>query len=149
MSPQLLIDGTASQRFYREAKSAAKIKHPNVVTVHSVDENRGLPYLVMEFVDGPTLEQKLSAGRLTMGAIEQISIQMVAALSAAHASDVIHRDIKPANVMLESPGDHVKITDFWFGIGSGAVKADEDRVVGRHSRVSFTGTSNGTGSGPT
>ena len=112
MSPQLLADTAAPMRFLREARSAAKINHPNVVTMHAVNEIKDLPYLVMEFVDGRSLESALANKNiLNFEKIRTISKQLIAGLAAAHKQNVIHRDIKPANIMLDK-SYRAKITDF-------------------------------------
>ena len=113
MSPQMLVDEAAKARFLREARSAAGISHTNVVTVHTVNETRGLPYLVMEYVEGDSLETRLqSETHLPIRQIVAISTQMTRGLNAAHSKGVLHRDIKPANIMLERQTGQVKITDF-------------------------------------
>ncbi|MEM9412950.1 MAG: serine/threonine-protein kinase, partial [Planctomycetota bacterium] len=113
MSPQMLVDEAAKERFLREARSAAVISHANVVTVHAVDESRGLPYLVMEFVEGASLESQLQSEKpIPIPQIITISTQMARGLKAAHEKGVLHRDIKPANIMLVSRNSQVKIADF-------------------------------------
>ena len=116
MSPQLLIDEAASQRFLREARSAAKINHPNVVTVHSVNEIRGLPYLVMEFIEGESLDQRLKNSSLAFDDVLAIATQSISGLAAAHEQNVLHRDIKPANIMLDSRSGTAKIADFGLAV---------------------------------
>ena len=111
MSPQLLVDESASERFLREARSAAKINHPNVVSVYGVGDTKGLPYLVMEFVEGESLESKLEAPN-TFSEVLNLSVQILNGLAAAHQHNVLHRDIKPANVILDRNSNQAKITDF-------------------------------------
>lgn len=118
----LSSSATARRRFIREARAAAAVNHPNVVTIHAVEEHAHLPFLVMEFVHGKSLREHLrQKGQL--GALEaiRISAQIAAGLAAAHAQGVIHRDVKPGNVMLEG-GERVKITDF------GLARAASDNV---------------------
>ena len=113
MAPSLLADPNSSKRFLREARSAAGISHPNAVAVHSVGENRGLPYLVMEFVEGESLHELLQrTPRLPLDASLAIVEQLAKALAAAHKTGVIHRDVKPANVLIESDTKAIKLTDF-------------------------------------
>jgi serine/threonine-protein kinase len=98
-------------RFRREAMSAARIHHPHVATIYDVGEHGGVPYLVMEYVPGGTLEERLAEGRPSLAqALDWIS-QAADALDAAHAAGVVHRDVKPANLLLDADGS-VKIADF-------------------------------------
>ena len=103
----------ARRRFIREAQAAAAVCHEHIVTVHGVHEARGLPYLVMQFVAGESLQDKLDRmGPLEVTEIVRIAQQTAAGLAAAHAQGLIHRDIKPANLLLEEGQDRVRITDF-------------------------------------
>jgi serine/threonine protein kinase len=113
LSPRLAVSPLARLRFAREAQAAAAINHPNVVTIHAISEHEGLPYLVMEFVAGITLADRLKReGVLDRKSVLRIGIQIARGLAAAHAQGLIHRDVKPANILLESGLDRVKITDF-------------------------------------
>jgi WD40 repeat protein len=113
LAPQLAVSGTARKRFTREARAAAAIGHENVVTIHAVEEFKGLPYLVMHYVAGPSVQQKLAAdGPLPVADILRIGFQTAAGLAAAHAQGLIHRDVKPANILLENGVGRVKLTDF-------------------------------------
>ncbi|WP_435006697.1 protein kinase domain-containing protein [Tundrisphaera lichenicola] len=113
MTPHLMASDQAVNRFIREARAAAAINHPNVVTIHAVAEHVGIPFLVMEYVDGRSLMDRIRSDRpLTTSEILRISLQISDGLAAAHRQGVIHRDIKPANIMLEDQIDRVKITDF-------------------------------------
>ena len=113
ISPRLANSDRARRRFLREARSAAAISHVNVVTIHSVDEEHGLPYLVMECLVGRSLKERIEAGpKLEPREVLRLGMQMAEGLEAAHLQGVIHRDIKPANIMLLDRGAGVKITDF-------------------------------------
>lgn len=114
LSPRLSANATAQTRFLREAQSAACIGHEHVVPVFEVGEVRGLPYLVMHFVHGESLQDRLDRdGGLSVEEIVRLGFQTAMGLAAAHSQGLVHRDIKPANIML-SGGDppFVKITDF-------------------------------------
>jgi serine/threonine protein kinase len=101
------------RRFMREARAAAAISHPNVVTIHAVDEHRDTSFLVMEFISGHSLRAAIRGGsRLDFTTVLRISAQVASGLASAHAHGVIHRDIKPSNIMLEEKVDRAKITDF-------------------------------------
>jgi serine/threonine-protein kinase len=105
-------DATIRERFLREGRSAAKIDHPNVVKILSAGEENGVPYLVMEYVEGGTLESVLEKrGKLPPAAATRIARQLASALAAAHRAGVLHRDIKSANVLFTRDGQP-KLTDF-------------------------------------
>jgi tRNA A-37 threonylcarbamoyl transferase component Bud32 len=115
LDPELVGDDVSRQRFCREARAAASITHENVVAVHQVekDGNNGLPFLVMQVVAGESLEQRLAREKkLPLREIVRIGMQAAHGLAAAHEQGLIHRDIKPGNILLESPHDRVKLTDF-------------------------------------
>jgi serine/threonine protein kinase len=113
LSPRLAVSPLARTRFTREAQAAAAVSHPNVVTIHAIAEHEGLPYMVMEYVAGITLAERLNReGVLQPKSILRIGIQCARGLAVAHAQGLIHRDVKPGNLLLESGIDRVKITDF-------------------------------------
>jgi serine/threonine protein kinase len=113
LAPQLASSGTARQRFVREAQAAAAITHDNVIDIHAVEDAGPVPYLVMQFIDGPTLQDKLDrTGPLSLKEVLRIGAQVAAGLAAAHKHGLIHRDVKPANILLENGIERVKITDF-------------------------------------
>jgi serine/threonine-protein kinase len=100
------------QRFYREAKSAGRLNHPNIVTIHDVGRSDDLAYIAMEFLAGQSLRDILDSGVvLPPDRIADIAAQIADGLAFAHANDVVHRDIKPANIMVLD-NDTVKIADF-------------------------------------
>jgi serine/threonine protein kinase len=112
LAPQWASHAQARQRFEREARAAAQVRHENVVAIHAVEEADGLPYLVMEYVPGASLQQDLDRdGPLAVKEILRIGAQAAAGLAAAHEQDLIHRDIKPANILLDKDGN-VRLTDF-------------------------------------
>jgi serine/threonine-protein kinase len=105
--------GAARKRFAREAQAAAAVVHEHVVAVHAVHESAGLPYLVMEYVPGRSLQDRIDKnGPLSLREVLRIGTQTAAGLAAAHAQGLVHRDIKPANILLENGVERVKITDF-------------------------------------
>lgn len=113
LAPQQATNAVARKRFLREAQAAAAVSHEHVVNIHAVDEWNGLPYLVMEYVCGLSLQQKLdSGGALESTQILRIGLQVASGLAAAHAQGLVHRDVKPANILLENGVERVKITDF-------------------------------------
>jgi serine/threonine-protein kinase len=114
LAPQLATSGVARKRFLREAKAAAAVTHEHIVTIHSVEETNGLPYLVMQYVPGQSLQERLDKdGPISeLSEILRIGIQTASALAAAHSHGIVHRDIKPGNILLEDGVQRVKITDF-------------------------------------
>jgi serine/threonine protein kinase len=113
LAPHLASNAAARKRFAREAKAAAAVRDEHVVAIHSVDEANGLPYLVMEYISGISLQQRLDRnGPLALEEILRIGRQTASGLAAAHSQGLIHRDIKPANILLENNVERVKITDF-------------------------------------
>jgi serine/threonine-protein kinase len=99
------------QRFYREAQTAGKLTHPNVVTVYDVGEDLGMSYIVMEFVEGNTLTQLMKKQRLTLPQIKHVIANAAIGLDYAHQNGVFHRDVKPDNIMVSKTGI-VKVMDF-------------------------------------
>jgi WD40 repeat protein len=113
LAPQLAASGTARQRFLREAHAAAAVRDDHVVGIYAVDEDGPLPYLVMEYIAGVTLDDRIKqGGPLGVKEVLRIGIQIARGLAAAHAQGLIHRDIKPANILLENGVQRVKLTDF-------------------------------------
>src|SRR5215472_15833563 len=98
-------------RFEREARLLASLNHPNIAAIHGLEEAGGVPYLVLEFVAGETLAQRLARGPLEIPEALAICRQIAEALEEAHDKGVIHRDLKPANVMISGAGE-VKVLDF-------------------------------------
>lgn len=113
LAEHLTHSRTARQRFLREARAAAAISHPNVLTIHSVEEQDQTPFIVMEFVSGGSLREFVATrGKLPPLQVIQLSCQIAQGLAAAHAQGVIHRDVKPGNVMLHPGGTRVRLADF-------------------------------------
>jgi serine/threonine protein kinase len=118
------------RRFTREAQAAAAVCHDHVVAVHGVHQTDGLPYLVMQYVPGESLQDRLDReGPLEMTEVVRIGMQTAAGLAAAHAQGLIHRDVTPANLLLENGLAKVKITDFGLARMTDAVQLTENGVV--------------------
>ena len=113
MCPRLADFGSARTRFQREARAAAAITHENVIEIYGVSEANGLPYLVMPYARGPSLQQRIDdGGPLSNPELLRIGRQISAGLAAAHEQGVVHRDIKPANILLSDGVERLWITDF-------------------------------------
>jgi hypothetical protein len=133
LAPQWSADALARRRFTREAQAAAAVSHPHVVTIHAVNEWRGRPYLVMEYINGSSLQHRIDeGGPLELAEILRIGSQVAAGLAAAHAKGLIHRDIKPGNIMLENDLPRVKLTDF------GLARAVDDAKLTQYGTLAGT-----------
>ena len=127
----LVKDKRALERFTREARAASQLSHPNICTIHDIDDNNGRPFIVMEKLEGQSLKQRIQATRGASGQPQpmdleellDIAVQVADALAASHAKGIVHRDIKPANIFI-MPNGQVKILDF------GLAKLSKDGKLG-------------------
>jgi len=111
LAPHLLEDEEGRARFIREAKAAAALDHPNICTVHEIDEIEGETFIAMAYVEGQSVKQKIKSRPLKLEEALDIAIQTAQGLKAAHQKEIVHRDIKPANLMLTGEGQ-LKVMDF-------------------------------------
>ncbi len=133
LSPQMATSVNAQKRFLREARTAASISHDHIITIHAVGESNDLPYLVMEFIQGISLQEKInSKGSLEIKEVLRIGMQIASGLTAAHGQGLIHRDVKPGNILLENSVERVKITDF------GLARMVDDGSITRSGMVTGT-----------
>lgn len=133
LSPALSAVPTARRRFAREAQAAAAVRDDHVVDIHAVCEDRPVPYIVMDFVSGITLEERFrTSGALQTREVLQIGAQSAKGLAAAHAQGLIHRDVKPGNILLEDGVQRVKLTDF------GLARAADDASISRSGIIAGT-----------
>ena len=133
LAPALAATSPARKRFLREARAAARVRHDNVVHIYAVEE-KPLPYLVMEYIPGQTLQQRLDQnGPLDVADSLRIGGQIARGLASAHEQGLIHRDIKPANILLEDGLEQkVKITDF------GLARAADDASLSQSGVIAGT-----------
>lgn len=111
LPPQPQESGEYAARFLREAQAAAALNHPNICIVHEINEVDGQTFIAMEWIDGPSLKDKMAQGRMTGAECLDMALQMAHGLDAAYQKGIVHRDIKPANLMLNARGQ-LKIMDF-------------------------------------
>ncbi len=109
--PEVAADSERLARFLQEARAASALSHPNAAHIYEIGESEGLHFLAMEYIEGETLESRLSGDPLPLAEIVSIGAQVAGALEAAHARNIVHRDIKPANLMI-GPRGHVTVLDF-------------------------------------
>ena len=120
-------DADRLARFQREAKTLASLNHPNIAAIYGLEECGGMTALVMELVEGPTLDDRIARGAIPIDEALAIARQIADALEAAHEQGIIHRDLKPANIKVRADGT-VKVLDF------GLAKAMEPVAGRRRSR---------------
>jgi WD40 repeat protein/serine/threonine protein kinase len=133
LAPHLASNATARQRFVREARATAAVNHDNVIAIHAVDDIGSIPYLVMHFVSGQTLQDKLDrTGPPPLKEVLRIGLQIANGLAAAHKQGLVHRDIKPANILLENGVERVRITDF------GLARAADDASLTQSGMIAGT-----------
>jgi WD40 repeat protein len=133
LAAHLSNSATARQRFVREARAAAAVSHENVIAIHAVEDDGPVPFIVMQFVSGQTLQQKLDrTGPPPLREVLRIGLQIAEGLAAAHKQGLIHRDIKPANILLENGIERVRITDF------GLARATDDASLTQSGMIAGT-----------
>jgi Tol biopolymer transport system component len=136
IAQSLVADEHARQRFSREARVVAAISHPHICSLYDVGEQDGSAFLVMEYLDGETLAERLARGRMPLDRVLRCTMEMAQALAAAHAAGIVHRDLKPANVMLTRTGG-AKLLD--FGLAKLREQAPAVNIVGATTEHPLTG----------
>lgn len=133
LSPTLASNGAARRRFSREAQAAASVAHDNVVAIYHVESAGPVPYLVMQYVDGCSLQEwVMRSGPIDTTSALRMVAQLAAALEAAHEQGLVHRDVKPANILVSAAGQRVWITDF------GLARAVDDASLTRTGFIAGT-----------
>lgn len=138
LAAKFVENETMKQRFLREARMASQLNHPNIATIYEIGEAAGNPFIVMECVEGETLNDKINSGQIHLKEILDIGEQIADALAEAHERGVVHRDIKSANIMITSRGK-VKVLD--FGLAKPAPLASENK---RKTKLTESGVLLGT-----
>ncbi|MCO7225180.1 serine/threonine-protein kinase [Pleionea sp. CnH1-48] len=124
-------EAEARARFFREAETAGKLKHPNIVTIYDVGEDHELSYIAMDFLTGAPLDQYIQFNRLLpIPLIYQLMIQITSALAYAHQEGVVHRDIKPANIVYDDEQQKVIVTDFGIACLTDNSKTKTGAILG-------------------
>ena len=126
--PEFCLDAERVQRFKLEAKAASALNHPNIITIHEIDETDDKLFIATEFVDGETLREKIEKGELTFLDTIRIAQQVADALAVAHTAHIVHRDIKPENIMIRADG-YAKILDFGLAKPTRQSTGAEDKTV--------------------
>jgi serine/threonine protein kinase len=135
LHPMLIAAPDNRQRFETEARAAAALNHPHIVSVHDSGEHAGTPYIVMERLSAQTLADVIARGPLPQPQVRSILDDVLSALSAAHARGILHRDIKPANILFSASG-HAKVADFGVAKSPGSVHTMTGQIVGTMAYLS-------------
>jgi serine/threonine protein kinase/Tfp pilus assembly protein PilF len=135
--PGLMDKATARTRFQREAKLLASLNHPNIAVIHDIIEQEALGYLVLEYVPGQTLAERITEGQFKLQEALTIALQITKAVAAAHEHDIIHRDLKPGNIKI-TPDGRVKVLDFGLAKAVGGESSEKPTTVTQPGRVMGT-----------
>lgn len=125
LPPNYTFNSEINARFKREAKAAAALNHPNIITIHEVSEFEGATYIAMEYVEGVTLKEKIKDDSLSLNQIVDYTIQICDGLSKAHQAGIVHRDLKPENIMIDQD-NRVRILDFGLAKLKGATQLTKE-----------------------
>ena len=123
LTPAMAGDEGLLQRFQREARAASSLNHPNICTIHGIEQFESEHFIVMELLDGESLADRIRRGALDIDSVLTLGVQIVDALESAHSKGIVHRDLKPANIFVTSRGQ-AKILDFGL-----AKMSNVDRVA--------------------
>lgn len=139
LPPELAEDPSRLERFEREARTLAALSHPNLAGIYGVEEQGGSRYLILEYVEGETLEDRLNRGPLPLDDALELAVQIAAGVEAAHEAGIVHRDLKPANIVI-TPDGVAKVLDFGLArvdepgsSSTGAVNQEADTLAATRS----------------
>jgi serine/threonine protein kinase len=148
LPPEMAQDSQALERFQREARAASSLNHPNICTIHAIEQHERRHFIVMELLEGQTLAQKMTRQPMEIERLLPLAVQIADALESAHAKGIVHRDIKPANLFLTDRGE-VKILDFGlakikFGEGGQSASAAQGETLVGGQELTMPGAAVGT-----
>jgi len=145
LTPALANDAGLLQRFQREARAASALNHPNICTIHGIEQHDAEHFIVMELLDGESLADQIRRGALDLELVLTLGVQLADALESAHSKGIVHRDLKPANIFVTSRGQ-AKILDFGVAKIDGRAAADSNSMVAtvRKDQLTSAGQTIGT-----
>ena len=139
LPPERVADPERKRRFVQEAKAASALNHPNIITIHDLSSDKGVDFIVMEFVPGKTLEQLIGRKGMPLNQVLKCAVQITDALSRAHAAGIVHRDLKPSNIMVDEHG-LVKVLDFGLAKLTEPIGPEAETVTARTAEGTIVGT---------
>jgi len=137
----LAHDPKSLERFTREARAASQLNHPNICTIHGIEDNNGHPFIVMEKLEGESLKQHIAGHAMEVDKVLDVGVQVAEALVASHTKGIVHRDIKPANIFITT-GGQVKVLD--FGLAKLVHNEGTDEDAGADNSLTAVGVIPGT-----
>jgi serine/threonine protein kinase/Flp pilus assembly protein TadD len=143
LPPEMATDDAALQRFQREARAASALNHPNICTIHSIEQHETEHFIAMELLEGETLGDRIRSGPIDAATLVSLSIQIADALESAHAKGIVHRDLKPANIFITSRGQ-AKVLDFGLAKIDRKMKEESMGMTAVRDELTSAGTTLGT-----
>src|SRR5712692_11850347 len=141
LPPEMVQDSQLLERFQREARAASSLTHPNICTIHAIEQHERRHFIVMELLEGETLAQNMTRQPIEMEKLLPLAMQIADAVESAHAKGIVHRDIKPANLFLTDRGQ-VKLLDFSLAKMSRceAAQGESEATTARADELTKAGT---------